>query len=199
MSQETLFQKEQDEKERIENLCEECKKNPQMWDINIRDKCEYCNRKYFIFEFRKIDLNEKGFRIFGDSFVFYSHTTGKETTTKKNVWRVFYGFMGTPTFPYCISLVDDENVFEHTFGITKELGEYLIKDLKLEKEKRGDDDEEEEWVNKNLQLMERVPKTKETPKEDYAIVPIEEAEAYRNKVFGTSPKKKKLKNQKKLM
>ncbi|KKM67532.1 hypothetical protein LCGC14_1470200 [marine sediment metagenome] len=200
MSQNTLFQKEQDEKEIVENLCEDCKQKPRIWDINIRDKCEDCNRKHFISEFRKIDLDEKGFRVFGDNYIFYSHTTGKEEVKKTNVLRVFYGFMGTNTFSLCVSLCDDDFVFEHTFGITEEFGNFLIKELQLVKKEmeRGEDDSEMEWVNESIQQMERVPLTENPPETETKLVKIEEAEEYRKQLY-SRPKKRKSKNQEKLI
>ncbi len=199
-SQDTLFQKEQDEKERIENLCEDCNQKPMIWDINIRSKCKDCNRKYFISEFKKIDLSEKGFRVFGENYIFYSHTTGKEEVKKTNVLKVFYGFMGTHTFPYCFSTCDDDCVFSNTLRITKDFGDFLIKELKLVKKdvERGEDDSEMEWVNESIQEMDRVPLESEPPEPKTILIKIEEAEEYRKSLY-TRPKKRKLKNQKKLM
>lgn len=133
--QNTLFQQEEDEKERIANLCVDCNKNPILWDINKKDKCSNCLKKYYLNEFSKVGLDKKGYMDFGDNYIIYSQTTGKEIINKKRILAVGNNLFSNNLFDYIIQTCDEFGCFKNCFGVTNEFAEYLIKELNLEKQK----------------------------------------------------------------
>ena len=107
-----------------------------MWDINIRDKCDECNRKHFIELFNKAGLDETGYSV--EKKKFYSHTTGVQSYDLKFVMGVnMSGLMSTYTFPCVIYICDEFGCHNNTLGITREFADYLIKELKLVKNTEG--------------------------------------------------------------
>jgi len=113
-----------------------------VWDINYRGCCEECLRNKYYEEFKKAGLDEKGFKCLKTSkgyvFTFYSHTTGLTNTNEERVLRVSeFSINQNSIFPYTIWLCNEYGLHEHTLGITKEFGEFLIKELKLVKQVEG--------------------------------------------------------------
>jgi len=186
MSQEKLFNEEKKvvtaeeiaakkEEERLEKLCSVCKEKERIWDVNIRDKCEDCLRDHFIEEFKKIGLDEKGFKDTGESYLFYSHTTGEEVVDKNRILAVIDGFFSNEIFGYSIQTCDEFGCFSNCLGVTTEFAEFLIKELGLEKEDgeeftccKSDGTQEEtkssNWINKKIIPDENAKKIAENKK-----------------------------------
>lgn len=136
---------EQKEKQRLSELCVDCKKDKREWDINIREKCTNCLKNYFIDEFKKLGIDKKGFRVDNNNFIFYSHTTGKEEVNRKNVLQISGCGMGTDFFYNTIMICDEFGLHKNTFGITEDFANYLIKELKLEE--KEDEQFGTFWIN----------------------------------------------------
>jgi hypothetical protein len=199
MIQNSLFEQEIQEKQRVENLCAVCGKEPRIWDINIRDRCEGCNKNYFLSEFSKCNLDENGFKVWGDIFVFYSHTTGKEEVKRTNILRVFYGYLATSTFPYCVQTCDDDKVFKNCLGITKEFAEFLIKELKLQRNQELDGRNGEldfTWINRSIEEMSRVYVDAEPSPRPIKLISVNEAKKYNDELYNKPKKKTAIKKEK---
>ncbi len=153
---------EQKEKRRLSELCVDCKKDKREWDINIRDKCSDCLKKYFIEEFRKLGVGEKGFRVVDDNFIFYSHTTEKEEVSGKNILQIGSCIMGTDFFSKTIMICDEFGLHKNTFGITEEFKDYLVKELKLEE--KEDEQFGTFWINPLIRQDEKGKKIFELKK-----------------------------------
>jgi len=164
-------------------ICKEVK--PKMFDI-CKDEsnvtaCEECIRE----RHQRKGLSGLGFRVTEEKVFFYSHTTGMESCQLDEIYRVFLGIcFPNKVFPYCINLAklkrvpkketyncakcghsDDgfeEKIETNCLGITKEFGEYLIKNIKWDKTKEGKPEEDEDSIivtGDNLTEWERVTET----------------------------------------
>ena len=120
------------EVEKVENLCIVCKKKEKSWSCvdEVKNMCDDCKDKHYEEVFKELDL-PNGFKDLGESYKFYSFTTGAEEVRKDRILSVLGGKQSIQT-------CDEFGCFLDCLGVTEDFCNYLIKELKLVKTIEGD-------------------------------------------------------------
>ena len=141
------------EVEKVENLCIVCKKKEKSWSCvdEVKNMCDDCKDKHYEEVFKELDL-PNGFKDLGESYKFYSFTTGEEEVRKDRILAVLEKDR--------IQTCDEFGCFSNCYGITEEFANELIKKIKLvEREEKG------RWENPKIQQDETSKKIAELKKE----------------------------------
>lgn len=140
--------------EKVKDFCVVCKKNEKSdnWNDEVKGMCEECKGKHYKKVFEDLDI-PNGFKDLGESYKFYSFTTGEEEVRKDRILSVLGGKQSIQT-------CDEFGCFVSCFGVTEDFCNHLIKELKLVEKIEGDKSQIE-FNGEELHTSWRNPKIKE--------------------------------------
>ena len=157
-----------------DEVCVVCKKKEKSWSCvdEVKHMCDDCKNKHYEEVFKDLNL-PNGFKELKDSYKFYSQTTKEEEVRKDRIMSVIYDIFPNKIFNFSIMICDEFGTHEHTFGITNEFSEHLIKKMKLIKTIDGEKSQIEingeefhtSWKNPKIKQDETGKKIAELKKE----------------------------------
>jgi len=150
-----------------DEVCVVCKKKEKSWSCvdEVKHMCDDCKNKHYEEVFKDLNL-PNGFKDLGESYKFYSFTTGAEEVRKDRILSVLGGKQSIQT-------CDEFGCFLNCFGVTEDFCNYLIKELKLVKTIDGEKQQIEfngvevhtSWRNQKIKQDETSKKIAELKKE----------------------------------